>query len=78
MAKMPNLMFLGKTPKCEPSEALILGHPQKRFMPKIKSPYTTGLDYNYKKDKNIVIILCIVLIIILILMYMIVRNFILG
>ena len=45
---------------------------------KIKSPYTTGLDYNYKKDKNIVIILCIVLIIILILMYMIVRNFILG
>lgn len=45
---------------------------------KIKSPYTTGIDYNYKKDKNVVIILCIVLIIILIIMYMIVRNFILG
>ncbi len=45
---------------------------------KIKSPYTIGIDYNYKKDKNIVIILCIVLVIVLILMYIIVRNFILG
>ena len=36
---MPNLMFLGKMPKTQSLEALILGHPQKRILPKMKSPY---------------------------------------
>lgn len=45
---------------------------------KIKSPYTTNLYENYKKDKNIVIILSIVLVLMLIIMYIIIKKFILG
>ena len=36
---MPNLRFLAKRQKRESLEALILGHPQKRILPKMKSPY---------------------------------------
>ena len=31
--------IFGKTPKTQSLEALILGHPQKRILPKMKSPY---------------------------------------
>ena len=33
------MMFLGKMPKTQSLEALILGHPQKRILTKMKSPY---------------------------------------
>ena len=47
---MPNLMFLGKMPKTQSLEALILGHPQKRILPKMKSPYIQATLFILKRQ----------------------------
>ena len=47
---MPNLMFLGKMPKTQSLEALILGHPQKRILPKMKSPYIRATLFILKRQ----------------------------
>lgn len=48
--KMPNLRFLAKRQKRESSKALILGHPQKRILPKIKSPYIRATLFILKRQ----------------------------
>ena len=47
---MPNLMFWGKMPKTQSLEALILGHPQKRILPKMKSPYIQATLFILKRQ----------------------------
>ena len=47
---MPNLRFLAKRQKRESLEALILGHPQKRILPKMKSPYIRATLFILKRQ----------------------------
>jgi len=48
--KMPNLRFWAKRQKRESLEALILGHPQKRILPKMKSPYIQATLFILKRQ----------------------------
>jgi hypothetical protein len=48
--KMPNLRFLAKRQKRESLEDLILGHPQKRILPKTKSPYIQATLFILKRQ----------------------------
>ena len=48
--KMPNLRFLAKRQKRESLEDLILGHPQKRILPKMKSPYIRATLFILKRQ----------------------------
>ena len=50
---MPNLMFLGEMPKMQSLESLILGHPQKRILPKMQSPYIRATLFILKMQNSL-------------------------
>jgi len=52
---MPNLMFLGKMPKTQSLEALILGHPQKRILPKNEISIYSGNPLYPQKAKSFIL-----------------------